>query len=417
MKKYSEYKKSNISWLGEIPKDWKIERVKKHFNFSKDSTEPDGKNVLSLTMKGIKIRDISTNEGQLPDSFDGYRYLKQGDIVFNPMDLISGYVDLAEIEGIISPAYTVLRKKFSSNTNLRYITIQFQRNYKERIFWWYGQGVSLDHRWELKDKTLMNFPILIPTEIDQDRIVDEINNLGEFTNNFILSKRKYIDLLKEYKQTKINELVTKGLNNDVNSKESGIKWLGKIPQHWRILKLKKLVKVNSSKSSNLGNKVALENIESWTGKLLKTDSALFEADGVPFENGDVLFCKLRPYLAKVFLPTEDGSCVNELLVLKPKTDLISKEFIYTRLLTYDFIQLVNSSTYGAKMPRASWDFIGEIEIPFPPDFDEQTQIFDMAEKINSDINILIHKAEEQIELIQQYRQSLIYELVTGKRKP
>jgi len=200
-------------------------------------------------------------------------------------------------------------------------------------------------------------------------------------------------------------------------KDSGTKWLGKVPEHWRILKLKKLVKLNSSTSKNLNNKVALENIESWTGRFIQGEGNPFEADGVQFENGDVLFCKLRPYLAKVFLPTEDGVCVNELLVLKPNTNLVSKEFIYTRLLTYDFIQLVNSSTYGAKMPRASWDFIGEIEIPFPTDFEEQNAIFNMTNQINTGINQLIDKALNQIELIQQYRQSLIYELVTGKRKP
>lgn len=417
MANYIEKTKTSISWFGDIPKDWKIERVKTHFDFSKDSTNPEGKHILSLTMKGIKIRDVSNNDGQLPESFDGYRYLKIGDIVFNPMDLISGYVDLANIEGIISPAYTVLRKKDNSKVNLKYITLQFQRNYKEKIFWWYGQGVSFDHRWELKDKTLMNFPILIPTELDQENIVNEVKKVDRFINRFTTSKNRYIELLKQYKQSKINELVTKGLNPNVKMKDSGTKWLGKVPEHWRILKLKKLVKLNSSTSKNLNNKVALENIESWTGRFIQGEGNPFEADGVQFENGDVLFCKLRPYLAKVFLPTEDGVCVNELLVLKPNTNLVSKEFIYTRLLTYDFIQLVNSSTYGAKMPRASWDFIGEIEIPFPTDFEEQNAIFNMTNQINTGINQLIDKALNQIELIQQYRQSLIYELVTGKRKP
>jgi len=357
----------------------------------------------------IEKKDIS-NEDKSNYKHVGYEY-----IVYNKMRMWQGAVGVSKYEGIVSPAYVVLKKR-NNQVIPDYFHYQFRSDFFVKQSGIFSYGLCDDMN-SLRYEDFKNMKSILPSKEEQQIIVGSVNNSNDLIDLFIKWKLKYITLLKEYKQSKINEIVTKGLNPNIKLKDSGIKWLGKIPEQWRIMKLNKLVTLNSSSSQNKTNKIALENIESWTGKLIKSNNIPFEGNGVSFEKGDILFCKLRPYLAKAYLPTVNGVCVNELLVFKPKVNLILKEFLYTRLLTYDFIQLVNSSTYGAKMPRANWDFIGEIEIPFPASNDEQIQIYEMTEQIKEDINALIKKAMEQIELIQEYKKSFIYELVTGKRKP
>ena len=125
---YPEYKDSGVEWLGMIPKDWELAKVKEVFNLIKeksfDNSEAD---VLSLTLSGIKKRNISNNEGQIASSYEGYRHIYKGDIVLNPMDLLRGFVDASKYEGIISPAYSTLRKK-DFDTNSQFYNYFFQNH-------------------------------------------------------------------------------------------------------------------------------------------------------------------------------------------------------------------------------------------------------------------------------------------------
>src|SRR5690554_7672710 len=152
-------------------------------------------------------------------------------------------------------------------------------------------------------------------------------------------------------------------------KDSGIEWLGEIPEHWEIKKLKYSVRLNHHREfDNIGNsdiKLALENIEGKTGSILELSNNSFEGIGTIFKDGDVLFGKLRPYLAKVVAPDFEGSCVNEILVLTPDTTVWNAKFLKYRMLAADFISIVDNSTYGAKMPRASWSFIRALKISRP----------------------------------------------------
>ena len=106
---YDKYKDSGFQWIGKIPKHWKISKFKHYFSFSKSINTSKNPTILSLTQQGIKIRDISTNEGQIASSYDNYTQVYKNDIVLNPMDLISGFVDCSPIEGVISPAYYTLK--------------------------------------------------------------------------------------------------------------------------------------------------------------------------------------------------------------------------------------------------------------------------------------------------------------------
>lgn len=152
-------------------------------------------------------------------------------------------------------------------------------------------------------------------------------------------------------------------------KPSGVPWLGDVPEHWDCKRLKyHAPQVVDQRNYRLdGEKyVALEHIESWTGKLIAANEEIvFESTVKAFSKGDVLFSKLRPYLAKAFVAHQNGVCVGELLVLRPKPEMLPRYLLYN-LLTKSIIDVINGSTYGAKMPRASWDFVGNLSFYLPP---------------------------------------------------
>lgn len=260
---------------------------------------------------------------------------------------------------------------------------------------------------------ISNLQILLPSKQTQIRIAEFLDEkVGEIDT--IIEKKEVLLLrLEEKKRNIINEVVTKGLNPNVTMKDSGIEWIGEIPVNWNVSKLKYLVSLNSNEKLNdLEFKLALDNIESWTGSLKSNESSEFEGIGNVFCKGDVLFNKLRPYLAKVYHAEMNGICVNELLVLSCLEFLLSK-FLFYRMISPAFIEIVNSSTYGAKMPRANWNFIGDIPIPLPG-VEEQSRIILFLDKKQTEFTYLVNKVQLQIEKLKEYRQTLISEAVTGK---
>lgn len=195
-------------------------------------------------------------------------------------------------------------------------------------------------------------------------------------------------------------------------------WLGEVPEHWGVLRLKYCVDLVNEKVNGAECDLpytGLENIESWTGRRLSTDAEM-AADGQASVHraGDVLFGKLRPYLAKAYAAESDGICTGELLVLRPKALL--QPFLLNQLLNQPFISLVGSSTYGAKMPRASWEFICNLPVLVPP-FDEQRAIVGFLDREMSLIDALIEKKRRQIELLQEKRAALISHAVTKGLDP
>jgi type I restriction enzyme S subunit len=199
-------------------------------------------------------------------------------------------------------------------------------------------------------------------------------------------------------------------------KESGIEWLGEVPEHWSLRKLKYAVTLTKQDAEERHEdfQIALENIESWTGQFIETDSD-YSVSGDAFEEGDILFNKLRPYLAKVYHAQRAGTPVGELLVFRPEPD-VSSRFLFYRLLSAEFIDVVDGSTYGAKMPRASWDFIGDLQIPIPP-VEEQRTIAAYLDRKTAQIDTLIAKKQRLIDLLQEQRTAVINRAVTQGLDP
>lgn len=200
-----------------------------------------------------------------------------------------------------------------------------------------------------------------------------------------------------------------------NYKDSGVEWLGRVPEDWRVLPLKRLIATITEKTTSYNNPIGLENVESWTGQLVPTGT-IFESEGVAFRTGDILFGKLRPYLAKVYVAKSPGEAIGDFHVLRPHSNEVDSGYIAASLRTKNFINIADSSTYGAKMPRVSWDFMGNIPVAFPPTHEQQT-IVTFLDRETARIDALIAKQLRLIELLQEKRRALISHVVTKGLTP
>lgn len=197
-------------------------------------------------------------------------------------------------------------------------------------------------------------------------------------------------------------------------KDSGVEWLGSVPEHWRVDRLKRNLSLLTEKSDSKNNPVALENIEGWSGRFIASETE-FEGDGVQFDTGDILFGKLRPYLAKVLLAPWPGEAVGDFHVLRAKPGVFP-HFAQYLMLTRSFIDIVDGSTFGSKMPRAGWDFVGNMPLPIPS-FDEQKIIAGFLDREAAKIDALVAEQEQLITLLKEKRQAVISHAVTKGLDP
>lgn len=187
-----------------------------------------------------------------------------------------------------------------------------------------------------------------------------------------------------------------------------------LPEGWRSVRLKYVVRRHTERSKPGLPVLNLENVESWTG-LQVGETAAGDGEALRYRDGDVLFGKLRPYLAKVLVARSDGACTSEMLVLRPRAEL-TQRFLFYRMIAPDFINVVNASTFGSKMPRADWEFIGNLYLSIPSP-DEQTRICNCLDGRLSGIDALVAKKQRLIDLLEEKRAALISRAVTQGLDP
>jgi type I restriction enzyme S subunit len=260
-------------------------------------------------------------------------------------------------------------------------------------------------------------PSLVPPRPEQDQIVAYLRAQDAHIARFIKAKRDLIALLTEQKLRIIDHAVTRGLDSSVKLKPSGIEWLGAVPEHWELRRLKFFASnVTNQTTTKASDEIylALEHVESWTGAARPLEGEVDFASTVKrFVADDVLFGKLRPYLAKVTRAVRAGVCVSEFLVLRSRKELVRPAYLEQLLRCKRVIDLINSSTAGAKMPRADWTFIGNARLPVPP-VGEQQEILLFIASETKDLDETIARAHEEIALIREYRDRLIADAVTGQ---
>ena len=201
---------------------------------------------------------------------------------------------------------------------------------------------------------------------------------------------------------------------------SSVEWLGDVPEHWELSRLKGHAAnvVDLARGRNDDHiYLALENVESWTGKYRPADEDVtFESQVKRFRAGDVLFGKLRPYLAKVACPNQSGVCVGELLVLRPNTDTLSASYLEELLRSKPTVDAIDASTFGAKMPRADWQFVGDMLLPLPP-LPEQRAIVRYLDYVDRRIRRYVDAKRKLIALLDEEKLAVINQAVTRGLDP
>jgi len=405
-----QYKDSGIEWIGKIPVSWDVKRLKEIF-VERNNRDAKGKTLLSVSQYyGIKPKaETDIADSHIAESYDDYKVVQKGDFVMNIMLAWNGSYAVSDYEGIVSPAYCVY--KFRKECCHKYLHYLLRTDGYQTAFKTMSRGI-IDSRLRLYPEQFYTFNTIFPPVNEQQRISDYLDEKCGEIDSLIGLQEQMIDKLKAYKQSVITETVTKGLNPNAKLVPSGIDWIGEIPEGWEVCRFKSYIRLHNEKCSETASfKVNLENIESKSGRFIPTDSK-YEGEGTSFRKGDVLFGKLRPYLAKVLAPETEGSAIGDIYVFRP-TSRIDANFLKYTLLADTFVTIVDSSTYGTKMPRANWDFISCVPIVIPPLSEQQTIALSLDDKC-SEIDKLIDLKQQKIEKLKDYKKSVIYEAVTGK---
>lgn len=400
-------KDSGVAWIGEIPLEYQTVSIGSLFSIKKDIIGHEPETVLSITQTGIKPKNLASNEGQIANSYSHYQIVNVGDFAMNHMDLLTGWVDISKFDGVTSPDYRVFTlndKRMSAEYFLRV----FQNYYYNRIFFGFGQGVATLGRWRLPTANFKKIIVPIPPLPEQDKIVSAIESSTSKVDALIANVQAQIEKLKTYKQSLITEVVTKGLDPNVPMKDSGVEWIGKIPKHWNMIRFRFIAKITT------GNQ----------------DTQNADPDGMyPFyvRSPIVERCNNYTFEGKGILMAGDGAGAGRVFHL-----VNGKYAVHQRVYRfYDFKYMnpvllkfylenlfATVMDYGSAkttVPSVRLPMIQDFPVCVPPE-DEQLKMLEVLSEKTNKIDRFIAVKQTKIEKLEQYKRSLIYEYVTGKKE-
>ena len=421
MRRYESYKDSGVEWLGEVPHCWDVKKVKNIFHLI---AEPAAKNnqceLLSVyTDIGVKPRAELEERGNKASTTDGYWIVKKGDIVVNKLLAWMGAIGLSEYDGVTSPAYDILRPH--QQINGKFFHYLFRTPLCLSEFKKNSRGI-MDMRLRLYFEELGNIYIPFPSYPEQQKIAQFLDDKTAKIDQAVDLAEKQIALLKEHKQILIQNAVIRGLNPDVPLKDSGVEWIGQVPEHWDVKKLKNIALIfnGATPSSNNqdywdGNIVwitpkDINNIKFITSSERKITQKGYENCGSYLVSPGTIVITTRAPIGKVAI-TDVELCTNQgckSLVLNEK---INNIFLYYYLTVST--EYLNSLGSGTTFMELSGTALGIIKVPFPS-IQEQQQIADYLDTQTAKIDQAIALKTAHIEKLKEYKSVLINDVVTGK---
>ena len=403
-KKERKMRDSGIPWIGEVPEGWEFSKIKCH------CTMKSGDNITAL--------DISDN-GEYPvyggNGLRGFYkiYNKNGNhILIGRQGALAGNVHLVNGKFWATDHAVVVTLKNDVFINYFFRMLE-SMNLNQYAFDTAAQpGLSVSR--------IMNLNIVLPNLEEQHRIADFLDSKCSEIDTLIENLRARVESAKEYKKAVITEAVTKGLDKDAKMKDSGVEWIGEIPEGWEIVRFKHIASIKS----NLVQpdkymkypQVAPDNIEKDTGRLLShqtvEESGIISGNHL-FYRGQILYSKIRPNLNKLTVAPFDGLCSADMYPIESKLPTLF--MVYLMLSTYFVSQVSLIIQDRVKMPKINQEELGEIKVVVPSQQDMLT-IADYLGSKCSEIDALLQNYEDQIATLEEYKKSLIYEYVTGKKE-
>lgn len=426
-------KNTGMLWIGQIPVDWELGKVKYAFNRKKEKSTEKDPIVLSLARAGVKIRDISTNEGQLAASYEGYNPVEPNDLLLNPMDLVSGAnCSISKVSGVISPAYVNLRAKIGFEP--RYYDYYFKTQYWNMGFFVHGKGVSFENRWTLNDATLKDYYIPMPSLSEQQAIADYLDETCSKIDEIIAEAKASIDEYKTLKQALIAEITTNGLNKNIDFCETNFAWMGKIPSHWELKPFKYVLNERNEKNNPIKSTERLslsidKGITLYAEKTTNLDR--FKDDFTAYKlanKGDLVMNSMNMIVGASGVSDYFG-CVSPVYYtyFDNEPDHITAKYCEYLFRSRMLMRVLRSLGRGIHhidrgddrvntcRLKVSRDDLRTLVLPVPP-LCEQRDIVSFLDKRTTEIDSLISEKESLINDLEAYKKSLIYEVVTGKRR-
>ena len=428
MKTYEKYKDSGVQWIGEIPSHWIVKRFKDcHYEVDNRVEERwSDFPLLSLSKKGVIPRDIDSGVGKFPGSFNDYKEIEPDDLIFCLYDIeeTPRTIGLSDLHGMITGSYKVFRTNgvLPKYTYYVYLSIDDVKGLKP-----FYTGL----RNVVRPETFKSLPFITPPLPEQHQIVSFLDEKTSLNDDLIKKKEQKIGLLKEYRTSLINRVITKGLNPDCPMKDSGVEWIGEIPSHWDVKRLKHLSEVIPSnvdkhiypeeiqvRLCNYTDVYYNEKIDSSTE--LKSGSCdEHEYHKYHVQKNDVIITKDSESPDDIGVPCliseqlENVVCGYHLTILRPVN--IDGEYLFRFIQTDGTRRYFEVSSNGMTRYGLGKSSIENLFVCSPP-LSEQHQIVTFLDQKTGEIDRTIQSEKNKIELLKEYRQSLISSVITGKIK-
>ena len=422
---YPAYRPSGVKWLGDVPERWEIQRLK-HLLQERDDRSPDGREQLLRVSQytGVTQREqIAGRDG--PDtraeSLVGYKRVRPDDLVVNIMLAWNGSMGVSRFRGIASPAYCVYR--FLPGAHPWYFHHLLRSPDYKAYIKTASTGV-VESRLRLYTDDLFRLNAPIPPLSEQTAIVRYLDHVDRCIRRYVGAKRKLIALLEEEKQAVINQAVTRGLDRNVPLKPSGVKWLGDVPEHWEVQRLKTLAQIRyglgqpPAESADGLPLIRATNV--YRGRIIDKDMVYVDPDDVPkgrnalLSEREIIVVRSGAYTAdSAIVPTMFRGAVTGYDMVVTVNAALPEFIALVLLATYVLNDQLIVASMRSAQPHLNAEELGSASVLLPP-FREQTAIVEFLDKATADIDAAIVRTHRQIELLEEYRTRLIADVVTGK---
>ena len=416
-----EMKNSGIPWIGDIPISWEVMPHKRVMHKIKEIQEHyNGEDIISLTMRGVIVRDLDAG-GKMPTSFDGYQKVYPNNLLqcLFDIDVTPRCVGLIKNEGLTSPAYS----QFEMHPNA-------YAPYYDYLLRYMDDGKTLLHlsknlRSSLTETDFGAIDTCVPSIIEQQKIASFLDRKCAEIDEMIALQEKIIDELKAYKQSVITEAVTKGLNPDVPMKDSGIEWIGEIPEHWEVCKIKNSLEINPPQCHKLeeDTEVSYMPMECLRNGIIEKRVALYGSlpSLTEFSDGDIVMAKVTPCFENGNIAVASdltngvGFGSSEVFVFRCHANTLSNYAFYYLQSPYVKARGVSSMTGTGGLKRINPHYFCD-SLMLLPNHSEQQEIAEYLDAKCIEIDNLISIKLSKIDSLKEYKKSIIYEYVTGKKE-
>ena len=415
---------TSIPWIGQIPPDWDIQPLFSVATENKTKNVERNENVLSLSYGRIIRRDLSKNFGLLPENFDGYQVVERGYIIIRSTDLQNDKkslrVGLVKENGVITSAYIGLSPSHSIHPE--YLFYYLNMCDLKKVFYSLGGGL----RQSLRFEEFKRFPVIVPSIEQQKLISCYLDKKTSQIDSLVEKIQKKIELLKEQRSSLINHYVTKGLDPNVEMKDSGFEWIGEIPKHWKLIKLSHYTRIIRGSSPRPAGDpklfggdyipwITVKEVTNSSGKFIEKTNDFLTEEGCKrstlVKSGTLLFSNSGATLGVPRFTNLDG-CINDgSVAFLDIRSCVDPEFLYYFLGTQT--TRLREEQKGFGQPNLNTEIVSNIKMPLPT-IVEQRKIVAKIEETTIKSDAIIEKEENRLKLFSEYRQSLISSIVTGK---